>query len=66
MRPPLLIITIVGALYAHYGDLAMIGRILARLAAAAAGLLIAMAAKMAEPAFALAQVSPGPPALLRS
>ncbi len=38
-----------GILYARFGDVAAIQRILAGLAAAAAGLLVAMAAKMIEP-----------------
>jgi chromate transporter len=51
MGPPLVIITVLAALYARYGDLEALGRILAGIAAAAAGLLIAVVAKMAEPMF---------------
>ena len=49
--PPLVIVTILAALYAHFGDLAVLGRILGGIAAAAAGLLIANVAKMLEPLF---------------
>ena len=49
LGPPLVIVTILAALYAHYGDLAVLGRILGGIAAAAAGLLIANVAKMFEP-----------------
>jgi chromate transporter len=49
--PPLIIITVIAVLYARYGDLETLGRILTGIAAAAAGLLIAMAAKMAMPLF---------------
>jgi chromate transporter len=49
--PPLVIICIVAALYARYGNLQTLGHILSAIAAAAAGLLIAMTAKMAMPLF---------------
>jgi len=49
--PPLIIITVIAMLYARYGDLETLGRILTGIAAAAAGLLIAMAGKMAMPLF---------------
>ena len=49
--PPLMIVTVLAVLYAHYGDLEVLSRILAGIAAAAAGLLIAMVAKMAAPLF---------------
>jgi chromate transporter len=42
---------ILGALYSKFGDLDVLRRILAGLAAAAAGLLIATVAKMATPIF---------------
>lgn len=51
MGPPLVIVTVLGMLYARYGDLEMLSRILAGIAAAAAGLLIAVVAKMAMPLF---------------
>jgi chromate transporter len=50
--PPLLIVTGVAFLYERYGDNATLGHVLAGVAAAAAGLLIAMVAKMAAPLFA--------------
>src|SRR5690606_3865979 len=46
---PLLIMMACGALYSRYGDLEALRGILAGLAAGAAGLLVAMAAKMAMP-----------------
>lgn len=52
MGPPLVIVTILAFLYAQFGDVESLSRILAGIAAAAAGLLIAMAAKMAAPLFA--------------
>ncbi len=52
LGPPLVIVTILAALYARYGDLDTLGRILAGIASAAAGLLIAIVAKMAAPMFA--------------
>jgi chromate transporter len=51
LGPPVVIVTILGILYAQLGDQAALGRILAGIAAAAAGLLIAMVAKMSEPVF---------------
>lgn len=47
--PPILIVLILGVLYARYGEAEVVRRMLAGLAAAAAGLLVAMAAKMAGP-----------------
>lgn len=47
--PPMAIVMALGALYARYEDVAVLQRVLAGLAAAAAGLLVAMALKMAEP-----------------
>jgi chromate transporter len=49
--PPLVIVTALAFLYERYGDVAMLGHILAGIAAAAAGLLIAVIAKMAAPMF---------------
>jgi chromate transporter len=51
MGPPLVIVTILGILYAQFGDLEVLGRILKGITAAAAGLLIAVVAKMALPLF---------------
>ena len=49
--PPLVIVTILAALYARFGDIAALSRILGGIASAAAGLLIANVAKMGEPSF---------------
>ena len=49
--PPLVIVTVLAVLYERYGDIATLGRILAGIAAAASGLLIASVAKMAAPMF---------------
>jgi chromate transporter len=51
LGPPLVIVTILAALYARYGDISILGRILSGIASAAAGLLIANVAKMAAPMF---------------
>ena len=51
MGPPLVIIIVLAALYAHFGNLQTLGRILSGVTAAATGLLIAMVAKMALPLF---------------
>ena len=51
MGPPLMIITVLAALYARYGELEPLGRMLSGISAAAAGLLIAVVAKMAAPLF---------------
>jgi chromate transporter len=51
MGPPLVIVTILGMLYARFGDVEVLSRILAGITAAAAGLLIAVVAKMAAPLF---------------
>ncbi|MBS0245627.1 MAG: chromate transporter [Proteobacteria bacterium] len=52
MGPPLLIVTVIAVLYAHYGDLEVLSHILSGISAAAAGLIIAMTIKMAKPLFA--------------
>ena len=52
MLPPLAIVVVLAALYARYGDLAALGRILSGVTCAAVGLLIAVVAKMAMPLFA--------------
>lgn len=51
LGPPLVIVTILAALYARFGDLAALTRVLGGIASAAAGLLIASVARMAEPLF---------------
>jgi chromate transporter len=51
MGPPLVIVSALAVLYAQYGDLEVLGRILSGIAAAAVGLLIAAVAKMAAPMF---------------
>jgi chromate transporter len=50
--PPLVMVIGVAYLYERYGDIATLSHILAGIAAAATGLLIAMIAKMARPLFA--------------
>ncbi len=55
---PLLIMMTCGALYARYGDLEILRGPLAGLAAGAAGLLVAMAAKMAMPLVRAREASP--------
>lgn len=49
LGPPALIATALSALYAIYGDVDILRRILTGIAAAAIGLMIAVIAKMAEP-----------------
>src|SRR3974390_1875964 len=44
--PPLILILIIGAIYAHYGDLPVLRRALTGVASAAAGLMMATVAKM--------------------
>ena len=51
LGPPFLLVLFVGALYAHYGDAPALRRMLIGVAAAAAGLLMATVAKMAQPLF---------------
>ncbi len=51
MGPPLVIVTVLAILYARFGDLEILSRILAGITAAATGLLISVVAKMAEPLF---------------
>ena len=51
LGPPTILIIVVGALYAHYGDLPALRRMLTGVAAAAAGLMLATVAKMARPLF---------------
>lgn len=52
MGPPLVVVTCLAGLYAHYGNIETVGRILSGITAAAAGLLIGVVAKMAAPLFA--------------
>lgn len=49
--PPMLLIMIIGALYAHYGEMPALRRMLTGIASAAAGLMMATVAKMARPLF---------------
>jgi chromate transporter len=49
--PPMLIAMVLAALYAHYGELETLRRILAGVACAAVGLLIAVVLRMAMPLF---------------
>jgi chromate transporter len=51
MGPPMLLIMMIGAIYAHYGDLPVLRRMLTGVASAAAGLMMATVAKMARPLF---------------
>lgn len=51
LGPPMVLVTIMAALYAHYGDLPALRRALIGIAAAAAGLMMATVAKMARPLF---------------
>ncbi len=47
----MLLIIIIGAIYAHYGDIPALRRMLTGIASAAAGLMMATVAKMARPLF---------------
>jgi len=51
MGPPLCLVLIIAAIYAHYGELPALRRALTGVASAAAGLMIATVAKMARPLF---------------
>ena len=51
LGPPMVLVTIVGAIFAHYGDVPALRRMLTGVASAAAGLMIATVAKMARPQF---------------
>ena len=51
LGPPMILILIIGAIYAHYGDLPVLRRALTGVASAAAGLMMATVAKMARPLF---------------
>jgi chromate transporter len=49
LGPPFLLVTLLSVLYAFYGDIAVLQRVLAGVAAAAAGLTISTSLKMAAP-----------------
>jgi chromate transporter len=49
LGPPVAIVSVLALIYAHYGDVAAIGRALTGVVAAAAGLLIATVVKMMRP-----------------
>lgn len=51
LGPPFFLVLIIAGIYAHYGDLPLLRRALAGVAAAAAGLMTATVAKMARPLF---------------
>jgi chromate transporter len=51
LGPPMILIVAVGALYAQFGDLPALRRMLTGVAAAAAGLMLATVAKMLRPIF---------------
>lgn len=51
LGPPVTIVTLLGILYGRYGDIDALQRMLAGVSAAAAGLIIAVALKMAKPLF---------------
>jgi chromate transporter len=51
LGPPMTLIVIIGAFYAHYGDLPALRRALIGVTAAAAGLIMSTVAKMALPLF---------------
>jgi chromate transporter len=49
LGPPMLIVTVLAALYAHYGEIDALRRILAGISCAAVGLLIAVVLRMMKP-----------------
>jgi chromate transporter len=51
LGPPMVLIIVIGALYAHYGDLPALRRALIGVTAAAAGLIMSTVVKMALPLF---------------
>jgi chromate transporter len=51
LGPPMVLIIFVGVLYAHYGDLPALRRMLTGVAAAAAGLMLATVGRMLRPLF---------------
>src|ERR1700684_4111298 len=58
MGPPLLLVMIIGAIYAHYGDVPALRRMLTGVASAAAGLMMGTGAKIARPLFCDRAVMP--------
>jgi chromate transporter len=51
LLPPMLVVTVLAALYAHFGEIEALRRILAGVACAAVGLLIATVLRMMTPLF---------------
>ncbi len=51
LGPPMVLVTVIGALYARYGEIEALRNFLGGVSAAAAGLVIATTAKMAQPLF---------------
>jgi chromate transporter len=51
LGPPFIIVTIIGGLYARYGEIVILQRMLIGVALAATGLVFGTAAKMAKPLF---------------
>jgi chromate transporter len=51
LGPPFLVVTLIGGLYARFGEIATLQRMLIGVALAACGLVIGTAAKMARPLF---------------
>jgi chromate transporter len=49
LGPPVVLVTLIGFIYAHYGEIDALRRFLTGISAAAAGLVIATTAKMAKP-----------------
>ena len=58
LAPPMTIVLVLGALYERYGGIEALQRILTGVAAAAAGLIVAIVIKMAKPM--LGKLSPAP------
>jgi chromate transporter len=58
LGPPMILIIAMGALYAQYGDLPALRRMLTGVAAAAAGLMVATVAKMVRPLFRVPSKNP--------
>lgn len=59
LGPPVIIVIALGAIYAHYGEIDALRRVLAAVAAAAAGMLISVTIKLARPLFRW-PLGPGP------
>jgi chromate transporter len=58
MGPPMLLVMVIGAIYAHYGDLPVLRRMLTGVASAAAGMMMATVAKMLRPLFGKGAIIP--------